>query len=111
MTKEAVPGDRDSDDEGIGSTVVVEGGGGDVDVAASYIKSSPRLGCRERQEVGDGERERVGESREGEHYNRPVGIDGAAVEGDRGAGEDIDAPTLPNKEGARVLVSCWKALP
>ena len=56
------------------------------------------------------------ESREGEHYIRPqVGIDVAAVEGDRAAIDidaiDIDAPALPNKEGARVLVSCWKAPP
>ena len=55
----------------------------------------------------------MGESREGEHYTRrQVGVDAAAVEDDR-AGitkTDPDAPTLPNKEGARVLVSCWKAL-
>ena len=58
------------------------------------------------------ERERWGESREGEHYIiRRVGVDIAAVEGDRAAAFDPDAPTLPNKESARVLVSCWKALP
>ena len=51
----------------------------------------------------------MGESREGEHYIRRVGIDVAVVEGD--CAGDIDAPALPNKEGARVLVSCWKALP
>ena len=53
----------------------------------------------------------MGESREGEHYNpRRVGMDAAVVEGGRAA-IDSDAPTLPNMEGARVLVSCWKALP
>ena len=52
----------------------------------------------------------MGESREGERYHRRVGVDAAAVEGGRAA-IDKDAPTLPNKEGARVLVSCWKALP
>ena len=52
----------------------------------------------------------MGESREGERYRRRVGVDGAAVEGDRAA-VDIDAPALPNKKGARDLVSCWKALP
>ena len=53
----------------------------------------------------------MGESREGERYSiRRVGVDVAGVDGDRAAG-DIDAPTLPNMEGARVLVSCWKALP
>ena len=53
----------------------------------------------------------MGESREGEHYlRRRVGVDVAAVEGDRAA-LDIDASTLPNKEGARGLVSCWKAVP
>ena len=51
--------------------------------------------------------------REGECYRCRVGVDVAVVEGDGGAAvaADIDAPTLPNKEGARVLVSCWKALP
>ena len=59
-------------------------------------------------EVGDREN---GESREGEHYTRRrVGVDVAAGEGDCAA-VGIDAPTLPNKEGVRVLVGCWKALP
>ena len=57
----------------------------------------------------EGKRE-TGETREGEHYSRRVGVDFAVVEGDRGAA-DIDAPSLPNKKGARVLVGCWKALP
>ena len=53
----------------------------------------------------------MGESREGEHYTRRrVGVDVAVVEGGRGA-LDIDAPTLPNMEGARALASGWKALP
>ena len=71
-----------------------------------------RRRVRRRRKGERGEREREeGESREGERYIRcRVGVDVAAVEGDRAAA-DIDAPTLPNKEGARVLVSCWKALP
>ena len=66
---------------------------------------------RRRRKGERGEREREeGESREGERYRRRVVVDVAAVQGDRGRA-DIDAPTLPNMEGARVLVSCWKALP
>ena len=58
MTREAMPGDRDLDDEGIGSTVVVEGGGGDVDVAANYKKSSPALWDAESDQKWEKERER-----------------------------------------------------
>ena len=37
MTREAVPGDRDIDDEGVGSAVVVEGGGGDSVVVGVWL--------------------------------------------------------------------------
>ena len=66
---------------------------------------------RERKQRG--REKEMGESREGERYIPRVGVDVAVVEGDRAAGDaiDPDAPALPNMEGARVLVSCWKALP
>ena len=47
---------------------------------------------------------------EGECYRCRVGVDVAVVEGDRAAAAadaDIDAPTLPNNEGARVSVRRW----
>ena len=54
----------------------------------------------------------MGESREGERYKcRRIGVDVAAVEGGRGGSAARDASALPNMESARVLLSCWKALP
>ena len=84
---------------------------------AEYSDSDAARGEHKRRKVRKrrrGEREsragEKGESREGERYRvRRVRVDVAVVEGDCAA-PDNDAPALPNMEGARVLVSCWKAL-